>query len=195
MIKQPIVPVALKEWAVNIEALANGTQILLMRKGGIHEETKEFQLKEEIFYLFPTYLHQKKELLKSEFQSMIDETLKQFDEKKKLVDIQYLAAVVEDIQLQDENLIEKLLPYHIWSKNFAETKLHWKKQSPLHVLLVRVYRLEQPIHISLKDEYNGCKSWVFIEEKLPQTNAIPVLTDEEFAKQVKIIHEILENGE
>ncbi|MFV9511365.1 DUF1802 family protein [Tepidibacillus sp. LV47] len=191
MIQQVAVPVALKEWAVNIEALAKGKQILLMRKGGIHEETKEFQLKEEIFYLFPTYLHQKKELLKTEFQSMIDETLQRYDEKRKQVEIRYLAKVVEDLQLSDEHQLEKLYPYHIWTQNFAEMRLHWKKQNSLHVLLVRVYRLEQPVRISLKDEYNGCKSWISIEEKIPQTDIIPVLTDEEFAKKVNTIHEVL----
>ena len=30
--------IALKEWAVTVQALARGEQILLLRKGGIHED-------------------------------------------------------------------------------------------------------------------------------------------------------------
>ena len=33
---------ALKEWAVTIKAMALGKQILIVRKGGIHQDDKEF---------------------------------------------------------------------------------------------------------------------------------------------------------
>ena len=57
-------PIALKEWAAAIKALENGTQIFIMRKGGIIEETRDFRVQSEAFYLYPTYEHQRKELLK-----------------------------------------------------------------------------------------------------------------------------------
>ena len=43
---------ALKEWAVTCEALARGSQVLVLRKGGIGE--KRFELPHARFYLFPT---------------------------------------------------------------------------------------------------------------------------------------------
>ena len=52
---------ALKEWAVTIAALAAGDQVLIVRKGGIGE--KRFELPHPRFYLFPTYAHQRPELL------------------------------------------------------------------------------------------------------------------------------------
>ena len=57
-------PVALKEWAVTIKALTEGKLIMLLRKGGISEETRDFQLVSPAFYLLPAYEHQKPELLK-----------------------------------------------------------------------------------------------------------------------------------
>ena len=33
---------ALKEWAVTVDALGRGDQIIILRKGGIHKEDKEF---------------------------------------------------------------------------------------------------------------------------------------------------------
>ena len=44
--------IALKEWAVTVESLAQGQQILLLRKGGIHEEGKDFKVMD----LFPSYI-------------------------------------------------------------------------------------------------------------------------------------------
>ena len=35
---------ALKEWAITCEAIGNGEQILLLRKGGIHEDGKDFRV-------------------------------------------------------------------------------------------------------------------------------------------------------
>ena len=53
---------ALKEWAVTIAALEAGDQVLIVRKGGIGE--KRFELPHPRFYLFPTFEHQRPELVK-----------------------------------------------------------------------------------------------------------------------------------
>src|SRR5690349_7174315 len=49
---------ALKEWAVVVRALVDGRQSVLLRKGGIIEETREFKLVRTRFLLYPTYEHQ-----------------------------------------------------------------------------------------------------------------------------------------
>ena len=56
---------ALKEWAVAVKALAKGEQILILRKGGIHIEDKEFRVVHPAFLLYPTYEHQRGDLIKS----------------------------------------------------------------------------------------------------------------------------------
>jgi hypothetical protein len=48
---------ALKEWAITVEAMAQGDQVLLLRKGGIHEEGKDFRVIHDEFLFYPTYLH------------------------------------------------------------------------------------------------------------------------------------------
>ena len=60
--------VALKEWAVTVKALAEGQQILLLRKGGIHEESKDFRVIHPEFLLYPTFEHQREDLLREEYQ-------------------------------------------------------------------------------------------------------------------------------
>ena len=59
---------ALKEWAITVKALADGDQIMMLRKGGIHEESKDFRVVHPEFLLYPTYLHQKEDLLKDSHQ-------------------------------------------------------------------------------------------------------------------------------
>ena len=50
---------ALKEWAMICQALADGRQTLLVRKGGIQEIKDGFEVTHRSFWLFPTYVHQK----------------------------------------------------------------------------------------------------------------------------------------
>ncbi|MFX0560330.1 DUF1802 family protein [Tepidibacillus infernus] len=187
MSRQPDQSIALKEWAVAIQALSQGDQILLLRKGGIAEEAKEFQLKENCFYLFPTYLHQKAELLKEEFQPILENIVQQWDQTSKEIPIQYFAEVVQDIEIQDDATLARLYPFHIWTENFAEARLHWKREKPLHLLIVKVYRLEQTTKILLRDKYNGCKSWISLKDEIPQMKITPVLSEEDFEQRVQLI--------
>ena len=46
---------ALKEWATVVNALENGDQTVLLRKGGILEDSSGFVVESEKFFLFPTF--------------------------------------------------------------------------------------------------------------------------------------------
>ena len=52
-------PIAFKEWAVTVRALAEGEQLVTLRKGGIREPGKHFELEHERFFLYPTFDHQR----------------------------------------------------------------------------------------------------------------------------------------
>ena len=49
--------IAFKEWQVVCEALADGRQSILLRKGGIHEGRSGFSFAHDAFFLFPTRFH------------------------------------------------------------------------------------------------------------------------------------------
>ena len=61
-------PIAFKEWAVTVRALAEGEQLLTLRKGGIREPDKHFKLEYERFFLYPTFDHQCSELVRESHQ-------------------------------------------------------------------------------------------------------------------------------
>ena len=63
---------ACKEWAVIVHALLEGEQIIDVRKGGLREEGRHFDLQSTRFWLYPTAEHQKPELLKEPYRHWID---------------------------------------------------------------------------------------------------------------------------
>jgi len=184
-------PIALKEWAAAIKALENGTQIFIMRKGGIIEETRDFRVQSEAFYLYPTYEHQRKELLKETYRPVIDQTLEGWSPEAATAEVSCYAELVEDIFIEDLEQLGKLFPYHIWTENFAEERLRWKRKNPLHVLLLRVYKLDEPQEVPIDPAYLGCKSWIELTQLLPDTGMKPVLSDAEFAERAAAIRAAL----
>ncbi|WP_010492185.1 DUF1802 family protein [Paenibacillus elgii] len=181
--------VGLKEWAVAVEALKQGKQILIMRKGGIREETRDFQVASDSFYLYPTYEHQRKELIKPEFAERVNDRAPEGSGEE--AEIGCYAELVEDILIETEEQLAKLKPFHIWTDRLAEERLKWKRTKPLHVMLLRVYALDEPVRIPVLDEYNGCKSWIALPESLHGAPRRPVLTDEAFRMEANRIREAL----
>lgn len=173
-------PIALREWAVAVRALEEGRQAIVLRKGGIAEETKEFRLVSPTFYLFPSFEHQRPELVKPEARGIVDETREEATARPETVKIGSYAEVAEDLEVTDSETLKRLSDLHIWTDDYAEERLKWKRTKPLHVLLLRVYKLSEPLEIPLRDAYGGCKSWLRLEETLPSSGKTPVLTDEQF---------------
>ena len=53
--------IAFKEWAIVVDALGSGRQIIILRKGGISEGRRGFQVDHAEFLLYPTRVHQESE--------------------------------------------------------------------------------------------------------------------------------------
>ena len=65
--------VAFKEWAAVCRALADGTQTVILRKGGIAEAGGEFRPEHARFWLYPTHFHEQQRAgLKPEYLPLID---------------------------------------------------------------------------------------------------------------------------
>jgi len=188
----PIKAVALKEWAVCIEALGTGEQVVLLRKGGILEETREFRLEETSFYLYPTYEHQREDLIKPQSHEMLQNTLEGQELPPKQVTITHMAHVVDDINIKDDSAaVHKLAPYHILTQSYAQERLQWQSDKPLHALVVRVYKLTEPKTIAVENEYVGCKSWLNLKQPIKDTDFEPVLSEVQFAEVRQEIHDVL----
>jgi hypothetical protein len=178
--------IALKEWAVTVQALAQGQQVLLLRKGGIHEAGKDFRVIHPEFLLYPTYEHQREDLLKPEHQSALSRLLSD-SPRGATVTFTHWARAEEIIEVSEQDRVDHLSPHHIWADEYAQSRLHWKPRLPLSIMLLRVYQTEQPVTVPYIPEYGGCTSWVEVIPTVNLGNLQPVLTDREFRRQVDAI--------
>jgi hypothetical protein len=178
--------IALKEWAVTVHSLAQGQQVLLLRKGGIHEDGKDFRVIHPEFLLYPTYEHQREDLLKPEHQAMLSRLLSD-SPRSAAITFPHWARAEEIIEVSDQDRVDDLSPHHIWTDQYAQSRLHWKPMLPLSIMLLRVYRMEQPVTVPFIPEYGGCTSWVEVIPTVNLGSLQPVLSDREFQTQVDAI--------
>jgi len=167
----PQLNVALKEWASVCSALEEGRQIILLRKGGILEAIGGFELEHPQFFLFPTYLHQSAQMLKEHERNR----LVQLDAEPAQIVLSSAATVTDIIRLRDRRQMDALDREHIWMPPLIDMRFNYRPQNPLYLLLVRVYRLNQPITIENTPEYAGCKSWVPLDRAIEASGAQPAM--------------------
>ena len=155
------ISVALKEWAIVCKALEEGRQILLLRKGGIMEYNKGFEVKHEKFLLYPTYEHQSSQLIQAEYVKNFDTVLQNAPEKGTNKITAY-AKVIELMEVNDLKILQKITRYHIWNDSYVKARMSYNPRKPMSVLLLRVYKIAEAIAINTKREWDGCKSWILI---------------------------------
>jgi hypothetical protein len=167
--------IGLKEWASVCAALERGRQILLLRKGGIHESAGRFELEHPRFVLFPTYLHQNLAMLKSEAHGGFSPASA---EPAKLC-LSAAGEVTDIIQIRSRAQMDALDDQHVWTAPLIDMRFNYRPENPLYLLLVRVYRLANPITVDNTPDYAGCKSWVPLRQPVggPWT---PVLPDQDY---------------
>jgi hypothetical protein len=177
---------ALKEWAVVVHALLEGEQILDVRKGGVREDGRHFDVRARRLWLYPTAEHQKSELLKEPYRHWID--LAQAAPVGQPIGIAGWADVVRVATVTESAELSAIESKLIWTDDYAARRLGWKRRDPLWVLALRVHRLLEPITVPWRDEYGGCTSWVDLEG-LPDDPASlpsePALSDIAFASRLK----------
>ena len=204
-------PIAFKEWAVTVRALAEGEQLLTLRKGGIREPTRHFALEYDRFFLYPTFEHQRCDLVRESHQPEVRRALEEGVwadgepsaqalltdggvAQPERVRIRAWAEVAGSWTVTDRRAVDALAPYHVWTSDYAEKRLRWKRRHPLHVLLLRAYRIPRPVTVKVRDDYGGCRSFLEITRDLP-FEGTPVLSDEEFERASEEIGAIAEaNG-
>lgn len=175
---------AFKEWAVSCEALGQGRQVMLLRKGGIKERGHVFKVEHPHFFLYPTYEHQDPEGVKPEYQALLAESLAAKPELGQ-VQVRYWARVDEAWGLTGSEAAFAQSANHIYSDQAVKDRWDWQSSKPLWLLLLRVHRLERPLDLEVLEDYTGCRSWIDLAN-LPEAEAAglpcrPVLDDAAYA--------------
>jgi len=182
--------IAFKEWASIVNALAQGKQILILRKGGIREESGKFQVEHNEFFLFSTYEHQNKEELKPAAYDDLEKAVQAKPDPAQ-TPIRYYAQTAGIIHLTDENDLERFDSFHVWSEKSIKQRFHFGRQKGLFVLAVKVFKLASPHFIAANDpDYSGCKSWVELKQTFGTEGSRPVLSEGEFEKRWQKINSL-----
>ncbi len=174
---------ALKEWASVIQALENGTQILLFRKGGISETSGDFRMEHDEFLLYPAYEHQNPAMLKPEYRHLIEEAER--ERRGQMILITSFARVHKVYHLHKRSEADVLRRLHIWDEPYVDLRFDYKPDRPLYVVVLRVYLLANPIEFIEKTEYVGCRSWVILDETAGMSAGKAVISDKEFEKCIR----------
>jgi hypothetical protein len=189
----PLALPALKEWAAIVHALLEGEQIVDLRKGGLREDGRHFGVHAPRFWLYPTYEHQRPELVKAAYRHWV-ETDEPVD---RAITVAGWGEVVGVATVTDADSLAAVEGRTIWTDEYAAARLRWKRRDPLWVLALRVHRLVEPITVPYREEYGGCTSWVDLAG-LPATPdtlpAQPALSDVAFAARLKGVRDALPEG-
>jgi hypothetical protein len=167
---------ALKEWAVAVRALERGETALVVRKGGIRE--KAFAVPKTRFLLFKSYEHQNPDQLKPLYHDLLRSIPEKRDDGP--VVFTSFAEVRGAYEVSEIEELQALDPYHIWTPEYAESRLKWRPKKPLTVLVLRTRLLPEPVELEYQAEYGGCKSWIELEKAVPTAGSLPALDDHAF---------------
>ena len=166
---------ALKEWAIVCKALESGNQILSFRKGGIMEFRNGFELKFKNFFLSPTFEHQAKESIRMDYHTTLDELNRKngldnaetLPDSNKTTEITSFVEITHFSEVPDLTTLKKLENFHIWTDDYLKSRFDYNPKKPLYLLLLRAYKLNNPIKLMNKPEWVGCKSWIQIDSHDP----------------------------
>jgi hypothetical protein len=181
---------ALKEWAVAVKALERGETALVVRKGGIRE--KAFAVPRTRFLFFKGYEHQNPDQLKPLYHDLLRSIPERRDDGP--VIFTSFAEVRGAYEVSEAEELEALDPYHIWTPEYAESRLKWRPKKPLTVLVLRICLLPEPVELPYRAQYGGCKSWIELEEAVPTAGSRPALHDDAFEELARPALGVLEGS-
>ena len=173
----PTTGLGFKDWSLICDALGQGRQSLILRKGGIAEGRRGFRFKHEAFFLFPTQFHQQAERVRSEALAELQRSPRP---PEGTVKIRYCYALEWAEWIDDWATLARLEPFHVWREDVVRERFAYNEQPGLQCAFGRVYRLEPAWSFPDRPAYGGCRSWITLPEFPADQHAIaPVLTDAE----------------
>jgi hypothetical protein len=178
----PVQTPAFKEWEAVVEALGHGAQIIILRKGGISEGRAGFQARHPRFWLFPTAYHQQWEKTKPELQRYLAPAAATAGGKE--ITLQYFADVTDAVYLETWEQVERLRDTHFWNDEILRERFDYAGrpglEPGLHLLIVRVSRINLPHRLAASAAYDGCKSWIDVPVDWEHDIPTHVVRNDEF---------------
>jgi hypothetical protein len=100
-------------------------------------------------------------------------------------------VVTDIVRLSSRAQMDAVDEEHVWTPPLIDMRFNYRPANPLYLLLVRAYRLPQPVTVENTAEYAGCKSWVPLRDAVETAGATPVLDDAGYESRRRRILETL----
>jgi len=168
--------IGFKEWSGVCQAILDGRQTVIIRKGGIAEGRAGFSFKEKEFYLFPTRYHEEAQKIR---EPQFSGSTVPADE----IRIECAAKVEWAGLVSDWHQAQALAPFHIWREEVIRERFDYEETPGVHVAFIRALRLDPAWNLPNENRFGGCRSWVELPERVSEPRLEPVLSDAEFAQQ------------
>ena len=149
---------ALKEWATVVKALEQGTQTVILRKGGILETASGFNIESKKFFLFPTWEHQETRHVKPEFHNFLNDVLNKKPDEG-FNKITSYAEILFEKDVESNDVIKDLSSFHVWSDEYIQERRNWMPEKPIKAIFLKTVKISE-FNLLLKPEFSGCKSWI-----------------------------------
>ncbi|MGI8891271.1 MAG: DUF1802 family protein [Chthoniobacterales bacterium] len=153
--------IGFKEWALVCQALGEGKQRVILRKGGLAEGREGFAFRHREFFLFPTFFHEQTQRVRA-VEAVLPAPL------PNEIEIRYFARVEETRVLTDWAEVQLLAPLHIWNEEVVRERFDYDEAPGVHVAFVKVFRLEPVWRFPDAKSYGGCRSWVQLPVPPPE---------------------------
>ena len=182
------------------EALGQGRQSIILRKGGIAEGRDGFSFKHREFFLFPTWFHEQPQKVREESRDGLfspsntehrtPNTERRIQESilfpdNGMIGIRYAAAIDQCRTITSWPVAEALAPLHILRPDVVRERFEYDHTPGIHVAVVRVFRLEPSWTFPNERRYGGCRSWVELPDLPNGIRMEAVLNDEEHGERRK----------
>lgn len=177
--------VAFKEWAVVCEALLDGRQLVIIRKGGIAEGRAGFEFKYDGFFLMPTRFHEQVAKTVLPWETPLPD-----EPPEGMIVIAAFCKVEAVTLVSDFEMVRRLASYHILSEATVAERFGYGDARGVHVALVRTFRISPKWVLADSPKFGGCRSWV----DLPEPGSLkfePVLSDSDFDVKAGAIRAIV----
>jgi len=167
---------ALKEWAVLVDAMARGDIIAMVRKGGIREQRAGFSVRHDRFVLYPTFFHEKIGELAPRFREKLEEAHGMRPDEG-TIRITHLADVVGLWTVTELEKLRAIDDAHGLAWSAVESRFHYRDNPVVQVVAVQVSALKEPVVVPELRRYQGCVSWVALENPIVVADATPAVDE------------------
>ncbi|MEE2961390.1 MAG: DUF1802 family protein [Myxococcota bacterium] len=189
---EPEINKGLREWSVACEAIRQGQQVFLLRKGGLNQPNKpENVVPEQPFAFVPNYQFQNQMAIKPEACRLYRPQLQASEDDTK-VEITTVGVITESMSIENPVQAHRLWERHVWTADYLTERINTRPELKLHLMYVRAYALPEPITIERPEPLNKLVSWIDLPCTINTQNAKPVLQDPQYRLARRLVRELME---